>query len=252
MPKHQTVDGSQVCQPPLLKQANDLAAAAFRNAIVTDLRPTLLVFFGSSIVPRCPSIPFRSLSMKRLLSLFAVVALAIAAPVFAADPGEKAPDFKGLKGVDGKDLSLSDLKDAKAVVVCFTCNICPVSVAYEDRFVEFTKKYKDKGVAFVAINCNTKTEDLAAMKTRAEDKGFNFPYVFDESGKTATEYGAKVTPHIYVLDGKRTIQYVGSFDDKQKEPSKHYVADAVDAVLAGKTVETASTKAFGCGIQNKK
>lgn len=192
--------------------------------------------------------------MKRLLSLFAVVALAIAAPVFAADPGEKAPDFKGLKGVDGKDLALSDLKDAKAVVVCFTCNICPVSVAYEDRFVEFTKKYKDKGVAFVAINCNTRTEDLAAMKTRAEDKGFNFPYVFDESGKTATEYGAKVTPHIYVLDGKRTIQYVGAFDDKQnaKEASKHYVADAVDAVLAGKTVETASTKAFGCGIQNKK
>ena len=76
--------------------------------------------------------------------------------------------------------------------------------------------------------------------------------VFDASGKTSTEYGAKVTPHLYVLDGKRTIQYVGSFDDKQKEPSKHYVADAVDAVLAGKTVETASTKAFGCGIQNKK
>ncbi len=190
--------------------------------------------------------------MKRLFSLLAVVALAVAAPVFAADPGEKAPDFKGLKGVDGKELALGDLKDAKAVVVCFTCNICPVSVAYEDRFVEFTKKYKDKGVAFVAINCNTKTEDLAAMKTRAEDKGFNFPYVFDESGKTATEYGARVTPHLYVLDGKRTIQYVGAFDDKQKEPSKHYVADAVDAVLAGKTVETATTKAFGCGIQNKK
>jgi peroxiredoxin len=192
---------------------------------------------------------------RRLFSLFALAALTLCAtPVFAAElaPGEKAPEYKGLEGVDGKEHALADVKDAKAVVVCFTCNICPVSVAYEDRFVEFTKKYKDKGVAFIAINCNTKTEDLAAMKTRAEDKGFNFPYVFDKSGKTATEYGARVTPHLYVLDGKRTIQYVGAFDDNQKEPTKNYVADAVDAVLAGKTVETAKTKAFGCGIQNKK
>jgi peroxiredoxin len=192
---------------------------------------------------------------RRLFSMFALAAFALCAvPSFAAElaPGEKAPEFKGLKGVDGKEYSLGDLKDAKAVVVCFTCNICPVSVAYEDRFVEFTKKYKDKGVAFVAINCNTKTEDLAAMKTRAEDKGFNFPYVFDESGKVATEYGARVTPHIFVLDGKRQVQYVGSFDDKQKEPSKHYVADAVDSILAGKSVATTQTKAFGCGIQNKK
>ena len=189
--------------------------------------------------------------MKRLFSLLAAVALTVAAaPAFAADPGEKAPDFKGLKGVDGKELSLSDLKDAKAVVVCFTCNICPVSVAYEDRFVEFTKKYKDKGVAFVAINCNTKTEDLAAMKTRAEDKGFNFPYVFDESGKVATEYGARVTPHIFVLDQNRSVAYVGAFDDDQNKPTKAFVKDAVDALLAGKKVETTKSKAFGCGIAN--
>ena len=192
--------------------------------------------------------------IRRFAGVLAVsLAFVVAAPVLAAElaPGEKAPAVKGLVGVDGKECNLGDSK-AKVTVVCFTCNICPVSVAYEDRFIEFTKKYKDKGVEFVAINANKKTEDLAAMKTRAEDKGFNFPYVFDESGKVATEYGARVTPHIYVLDGKRTIQYVGSFDDKQKEPSKHFVADAVDAVLAGKTVETASTKAFGCGIQNKK
>jgi peroxiredoxin len=198
---------------------------------------------------------FRSLYMThRLFSLFALSAFALCAvPSFAAElaPGEKAPDFKGLKNVDGKEVALGDMKDAKAVVVCFTCNNCPVSVAYEDRFVEFTKKYKGKGVAFVAINCNTKTEDLAAMKTRAEDKGFNFPYAFDESGKVATEYGARVTPHIFVLDGKRTVQYVGAFDDKMDAPTKHYVADAVDAVLAGKTVAVSQTKAQGCGIQNK-
>lgn len=193
--------------------------------------------------------------MTRLFSFVALAAFALCtAPAFAAElaPGEKAPEYKGLVGVDGKEYSLADAKDAKAVVVCFTCNICPVSVAYEDRFVEFAKKYKGKGVQFIAINCNTKTEDLAAMKTRAEDKGFNFPYVFDASGKTATEYGARVTPHIFVLDGKKTVQYVGAFDNDRKEPTKHHVADAVDAILAGKTVSVEGTKAFGCGIQNKK
>ena len=190
--------------------------------------------------------------IRRTFMVLSLVALC--APAFAAELeiGAKAPEFKDLPGTDGKEYSLADMKDAKAVVISFTCNQCPVSVAYEDRFVEFTKQYGQKGVKFIAINCNKSREDLAAMKTRAEDKGFNFPYVFDESGKVATEYGARVTPHLYVLDGKRTIQYVGSFDDKQKEPSKHYVANAVEAVLSGKSVETASTKAFGCGIQNKK
>lgn len=189
---------------------------------------------------------------RRFAGLLALALAVVAAPVFAAElaPGDKAPAIKGLVGVDGKECNLGDSK-AKATVVCFTCNICPVSVAYEDRFIEFTKKYKDKGVEFVAINANKKTEDLAAMKTRAEEKGFNFPYVFDKTGTSATEFGATRTPHIFVLDSKGVVQYVGAFDDNQKSPSKHYVADAVDAVLAGKTPAVAKTKAVGCGIQNK-
>jgi peroxiredoxin len=178
--------------------------------------------------------------------------LALCAPVYSAEleVGAKAPEFKNLPGVDGKEYNLADMKDAKAVVVCFTCNRCPVAVAYEDRFVEFAKKYQGKGVKFVAINANRRTEDLAAMKTRAEEKGFNFPYVFDQSGKLATEYGARVTPHIYVLDQNRNVAYVGAFDDDQNKPTKKYVEDAVEALLAGKKVETTKSKAFGCQIAN--
>lgn len=181
------------------------------------------------------------------LALFALVAPAHSAEL---EVGSKAPEFKNLPGTDGKQYSLDAMKDAKAVVVCFTCNRCPVAVAYEDRFVEFAKKYEGKGVKFVAINANKRTEDLAVMKTRSEEKGFNFPYVYDASGKLATEFGARVTPHIYVLDGNRNVAYVGAFDDDQNKPTKHYVADAVDAILAGKKVETSKTKAFGCGIAN--
>ena len=179
--------------------------------------------------------------------------LALVAPAFAAELeiGAKAPSFSALPGVDGKECSLDAMKDAKAIVVCFTCNKCPVAVAYEDRFVEFQKKYGEKGVRFIAINANKNSESLDVMKTRAEEKGFNFPYVFDASGKLATEYGATVTPHIFVLDGARKVAYVGAFDDSQAKPSKHYVADAVDAILAGKTVAVSKTKAVGCGINNK-
>jgi peroxiredoxin len=181
------------------------------------------------------------------LSLFALCAPAYSAEL---EIGAHAPEFKALPGVDGKEYSLGEMKDAKVVVVCFTCNRCPVAVAYEDRFVEFSKKYAGKGVKFVAINANRRTEDLDVMKTRAEEKGFNFPYVYDKTGKLATEYGAKVTPHIYVLDQNRHVAYVGAFDDSEKKPTKNYVADAVDALLAGKKVETTKTKAIGCGIAN--
>jgi peroxiredoxin len=188
--------------------------------------------------------------LRRVFLALSMVALC--APAYAAELpiGAKAPEFKSLPGVDGKTYSLADMKDAKVVVVCFTCNICPVAVAYEDRFVEFSKKYAGKGVKFVAINANRKTEDLSAMKARAEEKGFNFPYVYDKTGKLATEYGARVTPHVYVLDQDRNVSYVGAFDSDQKNPSKHYVEDAVDALLHGKKVEFTNSKAFGCGIQN--
>jgi peroxiredoxin len=163
--------------------------------------------------------------------------------------GAKAPDFKA-KGIDGKDYSLTSLKEAKVSIVVFTCNKCPVAVAYEDRLIDFVKKYKSKGVELIAINCNNATENLAAMKQRSEEKGFNFPYAFDESGSAAREYGARVTPHIFVIkDGK--IAYRGSFDDKQEKPTKNFLAEAIDALLAGKKPENDSTKAFGCGIQLK-
>ena len=158
--------------------------------------------------------------LRRAFLALSVVALC--APAYAAEleVGAKAPDLTGLIGTDGKEYNLADMKD-KVVVVCFTCNACPVAVAYEDRFIEFQKKYGSKGVKFIALNANKKTEDIAAVKTRAEEKGFNFPYVYDKSGESATAYGARVTPHIFVLDQNRHVAYVGSFDDDLNKPTKH-------------------------------
>ncbi len=186
--------------------------------------------------------------------MLAAAAAAVWSGAFAAEVeiGAKAPDFKA-KGIDGKEYTLASTKDAKVTVVVFTCNQCPMAIAYEDRLVELTKKYKEKGVQLVAINCNSPSgasENLAAMKQRAEEKGFNFPYALDESGDSARAYGATVTPHFFVIkEGK--IAYRGSLDDQKDKPTKHYLADALDALLAGKKPGTESTKAFGCGIKLK-
>lgn len=183
-----------------------------------------------------------------LLAVLALVSTGVAAEKLAI--GDKAPNFQATT-TNGKQISLGDFKDAKVVVVNFTCNVCPVAVAYEDRFIDFVKQYKDKGVAFVAINVNT-SEDLDAMKQRAEEKGFNFPYAYDASGDSCRAYGAQVTPHLFVLDKDRTLAYMGAFDDKIKGPTKSYVKDAVDALLAGKPVKVTTTKAVGCGIRPAK
>lgn len=166
--------------------------------------------------------------------------------------GDAAPQWEELEGVDGEKHSLSDLKDAKAVVVVFTCNHCPVAEAYEDRLIALHNDYKEKGVAVVAINVNNGESDrLPAMKVRAKDKGFEFAYLYDPSQAIGRAFGATVTPHAFVLDGERHVVYMGAIDDEMNaaKASSHYVRDAVDAVLAGKAPATAETKQFGCGIQ---
>ena len=193
------------------------------------------------------------LAASAALAALLIVALTVSVSVSAdeIEIGAKAPDFTAI-GTDGKTYNLASSGDAKAVVLCFTCNGCPVARAYEERLIDFVKQYEGKPVMMIALNCNNKTEDLEAMKAHAKEAGFNFVYAFDESGEAARAYGARVTPHLFVLDADRKVAYRGSFDDSQRDPETAYVAAAVDAILAGRAPETTSTKAFGCGIKLKK
>ena len=182
--------------------------------------------------------------------------------------GQKSPDFSGLVGVDGKKHGLSDFKDAKAVVIVFTCNHCPVAKAYEDRMIAIAKDYKNKGVQVVAINSNSPKkqprDSLEKMKIRAaaEDLGdwrtnkdaFSFPYIVDATQEVARAFGATCTPHVFVLDRERKLAYTGAIDDNitPKKAKKPYLRDALDAVLDGKKPPMAVTKQFGCGIKWEK
>lgn len=170
--------------------------------------------------------------------------------------GDKAPSFAKLPGVDGKTYSSADFAKAKVLVVVFTCNSCPYAVDYEDRLVAFDGKYREGGdVALVAINCNLiEADSLENMKARAEEKGFRFPYLFDQSQNVAREYGALRTPECFVLDQDRKLVYQGAFDDNTNagEVKQHYVASAVEAALAKQLAEVAETPPIGCLIRFKR
>ncbi len=166
-----------------------------------------------------------------------------------ADP---APQWMGIVGTDDKPHSLADYKDAKAVVVVFTCNHCPVATAYQERLVALQKDYKDKGVQVVAISVNKGEADgLDAMKVRAVSAGFNFPYLYDPTQQVGRDYGATCTPHVFLLNKDRKLAYMGAIDDEMhaEKVQKHYLRAALDAVLEGKTPETPVTRQTGCAIQ---
>jgi peroxiredoxin len=180
--------------------------------------------------------------------------LTFAARGYAAELkiGDAAPKFSALIGVDDKKHSLVDYQNAKIVVVVFTCNHCPVAQAYENRLVALQKDYQDKGVQLVAVNVNTMPADrLDKMKDRAKAKGFNFPYLYDATQEIGRNYGAKVTPHVFVLNNDRKLAYVGAVDDSQAagKVKTPYLRNALDALLAGEKPSKEVTRQFGCGIQ---
>lgn len=156
--------------------------------------------------------------------------------------GDEATNFT-LENVDGKKTSLSDYRDAKGFIIVFTCNTCPYSVAYEDRMMALDKKYKTKGYPVVAINPNDPAaksgDSMAAMKVRAKEKGFIFPYLLDVGQKIYPQYGASRTPHVYILErqgNKYIVQYIGAIDNSSRNPdavTERYAEDALDALLAG-------------------
>lgn len=169
--------------------------------------------------------------------------------------GDKAAVWKELPGTDGEKHSLDDYKDAEVLVIAFTCNHCPVANAYEERFNKLAETYKDKKVGLVAISISdSEVDSLENMKQRASDKSYQFDYLQDLSQESGRSYGALVTPHLFVLDKDRKIAYMGAFDDSinPAQTQKHYVMDAVKALLDGKQLEIKESLQFGCGIEYKR
>ncbi len=202
--------------------------------------------------------------MRKFVLSLAVLAL-VASPALAGkynkkvSVGEKAPTFSGIPAFNPNNgemtsLSLSDVKEP-VVVLVFLGNHCPVVQAYEDRLIDFTSDYKDKGVKVVGVSVNDLDSDrIPAIKEYTKDKGSNYVYGYDESQEIGRNYGATNTPQFFVLDKDRTIRYMGAMDDNMNESkvTKTYLRDAVDALLADKAPEVEETQPKGCGVKYKR
>ncbi len=204
--------------------------------------------------------------MKKAIKIISAALLVLFISAFALNNmtqkgygiGDLADDFS-LKNIDNSMVSLADYKDAKGFIVTFTCNTCPFAVLYEDRIQALNEKYASQGYPVIAImpnNTDVKPGDnMQAMKQRAQEKGFTFPYLIDKGQKVYPKFGATKTPHIYVLEKTKkgnVVKYIGAIDDNHEDASAvkiKFVENAVDALLKGEEVMQKETKAIGCSIK---
>ncbi|HWR54545.1 MAG TPA: redoxin domain-containing protein [Bryobacteraceae bacterium] len=183
-----------------------------------------------------------------VIGLAATLAATIAAQEFKL--GAKVADFP-LQSTTGETVQFDSLK-GPVTVITFVSTECPVSNAYNERMASLYNEYGTKGVKFVFINSNS--NEPAAKVAEHASKNFPFAVYKDDANTVADRFGATVTPEVFVMDKNGTVVYHGSIDDSQ-EPARvtqHRLKGALDSVLAGRTVATPESKAFGCTIKRVK
>lgn len=196
----------------------------------------------------------------KVSALFALLfcGLLATAQVNTLEPAATAPGFS-LKNIDGKMVSPENYPDAKGFILVFTANTCPYAIAYESRLVELDKKFFPQGYPVIAINPNpqslSKGDSFEKMQDKAREANFGFPYLLDEGQKITNLYGARVTPHIFLLqkvDNSLRIVYTGAIDNdtEGKKPNKiKFVENAIASLEKGEAIEVTSTKAIGCTVK---
>ncbi len=183
--------------------------------------------------------------------------------------GSSAPNFS-LPGADGKNYSLNSFADSYGLVVIFTCNHCPYAKAAWPLLIKLASEFKNKGVAFVAINPNDEKQypedSFEVMKQKISQWQINFPYLRDEEQNVAKDYGAVCTPDIFVFDKDRKLYYRGRINDnwppvekvdgeyKPKQPDrevKEELKEALNALLSGNPPPKTQNPSMGCSIKWK-
>ncbi len=172
--------------------------------------------------------------------------------------GEQAPDFTLLDTISGKDLSLTSLKSDVATVIFFICNHCPYVHYINEKLVEISDIYHNKGVQFIAISSNDiegYPQDAPEHMTEvAKREGYLFPYLYDATQEIAKAYKAACTPDFYIFDGDLKCTYRGRFDETRPKmgiPTGKDITAALDAMLSGEVVNKDQKPSMGCGIKWK-
>lgn len=200
--------------------------------------------------------------MKKVILLLALAFSAFIAQAQTATlkAGDTAPDFK-LKNVNNKEVSFASFPKAKGFIVVFTCNTCPYAVGYEQRIIDLDKKFSSQGYPVIAINPNdpeaSKADAFDKMQDLAKQKKYPFPYLFDAGQKVTDAYGAKHTPHIFIVSKTskgNVIEYVGAIDNDPEgtKPEKiKYAEDAIAALKSNQKPTVTQTKEIGCSVKRK-
>jgi len=198
--------------------------------------------------------------------VLASVSLCSAAPHVEVRPlaiGKPLPEFD-LPGVDGRRYTPRNFAAARLLVVVFTCNHCPTAQAYEAKIIQLFDDYRDRGVTLVAVSPNDPRavrldelgftdmgDSLKEMRLRAAQRGFQFPYLYDgDSQKFSHAMGVLATPHVFIFDSHRKLRYQGRIDNSERGPvNSSDTRNALDALLAGRSVPVATTRVFGCSTK---
>ncbi|MGI0140483.1 MAG: thioredoxin family protein [Thermoplasmata archaeon] len=174
---------------------------------------------------------------------------------FHLHPGAAAPPFD-LPGVDGRRHTLAEFAGRPFLLVVFWCNHCPYVQAWEGRMIELGHRFGPRGVGVVLINSNDgkayPQDRPSEMAARAKEKGYPFPYLYDESQSVAHAYGALVTPHPMLFGPDRRLLFQGAIDDnhERREAVQHpYLAEALESALAGRPIAPAELPVRGCSVK---
>lgn len=170
--------------------------------------------------------------------------------------GTQAPDFS-LTNVDGTTVNLADFSGKPALLVMFMCNHCPFVVHLADHLAAFAREYQHQGAAIVGISSNDVAnypqDSPEQMVHEAEERGYTFPYLYDEDQSVAKAYKAACTPDFFLFDNDQKLAYRGQFDSSRPKSDIEITgADlraAIDAVLAGKPAPAEQKPSIGCNIK---
>ncbi len=172
--------------------------------------------------------------------------------------GTSAPDFS-LINVDGRTIGLSDMQGAPALLVMFMCNHCPFVIHVADHLASLAHEYQQRGVAVVGINSNDTAshpqDSPEQMVHEAENRGYAFPYLYDETQEVAKTYGAACTPDFFLFDGEQKLVYRGQLDGSRPGNDVPVTGEdlrrALDAVLSNQPVPSDQKPSLGCNIKWK-
>jgi len=173
--------------------------------------------------------------------------------------GTKAPSFELVNTVDGNKVKLEEIKSDIATVIMFICNHCPYVKHVQEELVRLANDYMPKGISFVAINSNDvekyPDDSPENMKKVAEEFGYPFPYLFDETQETAKAYQAACTPDFYIFDKELKCVYRGQLDDSRPKNdlpvTGESIRNALDAILNNQPVPELQKPSLGCSIKWK-